>query len=71
MSQVQAFACPGKAAGLGDGNKSIKVGEIHGRIPFGYPKYENYEFELFKHIPYDDRTSQGVIVTIAQGIETS
>ncbi|RMP53360.1 hypothetical protein ALQ20_02646 [Pseudomonas syringae pv. atrofaciens] len=51
LGQVKAFACPGEAAGLGNGNKGIKVGQVHGQIPVGYPKYENYEFELFKHIP--------------------
>ncbi|MCY1443778.1 hypothetical protein D9M71_602110 [compost metagenome] len=29
LGQVQAFASPGKAAGLGDCNKGIEIGQIH------------------------------------------
>jgi len=51
LSQVQAIPGPGKAAHFGDGNKGIETGQVHEPIPFGYPKYENYEFELFKITP--------------------
>jgi hypothetical protein len=51
LRQVQAFTCAGEASGLGDGNKSIEVGQVHGRIPIGYPKHKKYEFELFNVTP--------------------
>ncbi len=41
LGQVQSFAGAGEASGLGDGNKSIEVGQVHGCIPLGYPKHKN------------------------------
>ncbi len=52
LGQVQAFARAGEAAGLGDGNKGIQVGQVHGAIPVGNPKHKKYEFELFNVAPY-------------------
>jgi hypothetical protein len=49
LGQVQAFTSGGEAAGLGNRDKSIEVGQIHCCIPVGYPKHKNYEFELFNH----------------------
>ncbi len=51
LRQMQAFTGAGEAAGLGDGNKGIEVGQVHGRIPVGYPKHKKYEFELFNVTP--------------------
>jgi hypothetical protein len=51
LGQVQAFAGAGEAAGFGDGDKGIEVGQVHGCIPVGYPKHKNYEFELFNLTP--------------------
>ncbi|GLK88406.1 hypothetical protein GCM10017655_14680 [Pseudomonas turukhanskensis] len=50
---MQTLTSAGKAGGFGDGDKGIEVGQIHTGIPLGYPKYEKYEFELFKASPYD------------------
>jgi hypothetical protein len=51
LRQVQAFAGAGEAAGLGNRDKSVEVGQIHVRIPVGYPKHKKYEFELFNLTP--------------------
>lgn len=51
LRQVQALSGPGEAAGFGDGNKGIEVGQVHSGIPVGYPKHKKYEFELFNVTP--------------------
>lgn len=51
LRQVQALPGAGEAAGFGDSNKGIEVGQIHGGIPVSYPKHEKYEFELFNVTP--------------------
>ncbi|MGA3825039.1 hypothetical protein [Pseudomonas chlororaphis] len=51
LGQVQAFAGSGEAAGFGNRDKGIEVGQVYGRIPVGYPKYKKYEFELFNVTP--------------------
>ncbi|MNL84426.1 hypothetical protein D3C87_2123840 [compost metagenome] len=51
LAQAQAFAGGGKAAGFGDGDEGVEAGQIHARIPFGYPKYEKYEFVLSEASP--------------------
>ena len=51
LRQVQPFTGTGEAAGLGNGYESIEVGQIHRRIPVGYPKHKKYEFELFNVTP--------------------
>ena len=51
LGQVQTVTGAGEATGLGDGNKGIEVGQIHGGIPVSYPKHEKYEFELFNVTP--------------------
>ena len=52
LGQVQAFAGAREAAGLGDGDKGVEVGQVHGAIPVGNPKHKKYEFELFNVAPY-------------------
>jgi len=51
LGQVQALAGAGEASCLGDGNKGIEIGQVHGCIPVGYPKHKKYEFELFNVTP--------------------